>query len=248
VNPSRAAPVTPLIYVVIPALNEAANLAVLLPLLRSMPEIARLCVADGGSADASQAIAHQHNCLFVPSTTTQRNRGAQMNGGVAALQSEAPLPPNAILWFLHADARPHRNAAKAVAQAARDLRVVGGNFRMRFDERRPATRLFEFIARLQRSGGIYYGDSGIWVRAKAFQALAGYPQWPLFEDYDLVRRMERLARRGRGCTRCLVPALVVSSRRFRYNPARVLAIWAAFQLLFWLGTPPHTLARLYHRS
>ncbi len=72
-----------------------------------------------------------------------------------------------------------------------------------------AYRLDDFYARI-RAKGVYYGDSGVFVRRSAYQALGGIPRLALMEDYDFNRRLERL-----GATLCIdEPPLVTSSRRF----------------------------------
>ena len=235
-----------MISIIIPALNEERTLQTLLPRLMAMPEIARICVVDGGSEDATCAVARNCGALVVDAAQNfERNRGAQMNAGVAALRQEC-LPRDAMLWFLHADARPSRANIRALHKVARNSRVCGGNFRLAFDEPNAAARAFAVLARALRRFEIYYGDSGIWVRAEIFEAIGGYASWPLFEDYNLARKLERFARDNRQTTRCLWPPLVVSSRRWRKSPMRVLATWAWFQTLFWLGVSPFGLARRYH--
>lgn len=232
--------------VVVPALNEEARIGALIETLRLMPRVSEIIVCDGGSHDRTVAIAREMGAVVVQMARKQeRNRGAQMNLGAQASRGS-------VLWFLHADVRPHRNGAKAILQATKNERVCGGNFRLRFDDAgksdsiRRAARLFEAIARVQRRLGIYYGDSGIWVRRDDFAALGGYQSWPLFEDYDFVRRLEHRAKSLKRRTLCLGLPLVVSSRRFRAGANRLLLRWATFQVLFWLGVSPHRLARLYH--
>jgi glycosyltransferase involved in cell wall biosynthesis len=246
---ARRATLARMIYVVIPALEEAASLRTLLPRLRAMPEIGRICVVDGGSMDETLKVGRECGALAVDGRAQNiaRNRGAQMNAGVAALRAEAALPPDAILWFLHADAQPHKANTRALQRADRDARFCGGNFALRFGAGGAAGRGFAILARMLRACGIYYGDSGIWLRAGVFEQIGSYASWPLFEDYDLARRLEKHARRMGKSTRCLRPPLGVSSRRWRQHPARWLAAWARLQLLFWLGVSPFELARRYHK-
>ena len=62
------------------------------------------------------------------------------------------------------------------------------------------------------------------------------------EDFDLVRRLERV-----GPTLCIdSPPLVTSSRRFAgRGPASIVAGWLRLHLLYLLGTAPGRLAALY---
>jgi rSAM/selenodomain-associated transferase 2 len=223
--------------VVIPALNEECALGTLLPLLKGMPGVDEIVLCDGGSDDCTMRVARECGAVVVQA---QRNRGAQLNAGAQAASGD-------VLWFLHADTRPHPHSAPSIKRALKNTRVLGGSFRLRFDDGRIVARLFEAIARVQRRFGVYYGDSGIWVRRDVFEQLGGYPVWPLFEDYDFVRRLERFAVRNKNRTVSLPLPLLASARRFRRGAGRVLLTWAGFQILFSLGVSPHWLARIYHR-
>lgn len=93
---------TPLISVIIPALNEAGGIA---RVLDALPEtITRIIVADNGSTDATAAIARDHGAIVV--TEPQRGYGAAC---LAALDHLADLPrPESpteleIVVFLDAD-------------------------------------------------------------------------------------------------------------------------------------------------
>lgn len=224
------------ISVIVPALNEAENLAHLLKRLNQLPEVSEMVVCDGGSTDQTRDIALENGARVVQSAA---NRGAQMNAGALVSKGE-------ILWFLHADILPASSSTRRIVQAASNEKTIGGNFRLRFDQRTSGARIVEIIARVLRRFGLYYGDSGIWVRREVFETLGGFENWPLFEDYDFARRMEHEARRRGARTVCIALPLRVSSRRFRGGIVRLLARWCELQILFWLGKSPFELARRYH--
>ena len=219
----------PPISVIIPAFNEAALLPRLLRRLGQMPAIAQILVSDGGSTDATTSIARAAGAQVIEGA---RGRGPQQNAAAQAATGE-------VLWFLHADCLPPRAAAVQIARALA-TGAIGGNFRVRFEARGLAPRLFEGIARLQRARGLYYGDSGIWLTRAAWQNVGPFPNWPLFEDYALVKRLENA-----GKTACCAGRLQVSARRFEQKPWRVLALWLELQIRFRLGEPPDQLARIY---
>src|SRR5581483_7046174 len=80
--------------VVIPALDEAANLARLLPDLERACPGAEVLVVDGGSRDGTaKVVAGRPGVRLVPSA---RGRARQMNAGAAAASGD-------VLLFLHAD-------------------------------------------------------------------------------------------------------------------------------------------------
>ena len=89
---------------------------------------------------------------------------------------------------------------------------------------------------------IYYGDSAIFVRRRTYDALGGFRELPILEDYELVRRLER-----HGRTAYVRDVEVhVSARRFERAPLRTLALWTWIQLLYSaFGVSPARLARHY---
>jgi rSAM/selenodomain-associated transferase 2 len=225
------------ISVIIPTLNERTNLCRLLPRLQAMPAIGEIIVCDGHSDDDSRQVAQTYGAHVV---AAPRNRGLQLNTGAALARGK-------VLWFLHADCWPHRHSAQAIVQAIESPRIIGGNFRLKFASTQPEARLFEIIARQQRRFGVYYGDSGIWLRREVWQELGGFPSWPLFEDYALVRRLETLARATQRHTKYLEYSLTASGRRFQSHPWRTLWLWLRLQVLYSCGVPPQKLSRFYRR-
>ena len=79
------------------------------------------------------------------------------------------------------------------------------------------------------------------MRRETFDALGGYREIPIMDDYDFVRRLERSGR-----TRCLPGPALTSSRRWRAMgiPRTVLA-WFLIRWLYVAGVSPARLVRLY---
>ncbi len=202
-----------------------------------MPEIGEIIVCDGGSTDRTPEIAHENGAIVIVS---EANRGVQMNAG-------AKISSGEILWFLHADTIPARSSTRRMNEALENSKICGGNFRLRFDQRTRGAHLVENIARVLRTFGVYYGDSGIWIRRETFEQLGGFQNWPLFEDFDFARRLEHFARCHKLKTVCLNVPLTVSSRRFRGGVARLLWRWCELQIGFWRGKSPQELANLYEK-
>jgi len=222
-----------MISIVVPALNEAANLRRLLPALAAQDWPHEILVVDGGSADDTRAVAQAAGARVLEAPPS---RGGQIAAGAACARGDA-------LWFLHADSDVPPGALAAVARAlAADPASPGGNFRLLFDGARPFDRWLEgFYARLRKRGA-YYGDSGVFVRASVYRALGGMPDLALMEDFAFVRRLERAGR-----TICIAePALRTSSRRFAGRSKNaIVAGWLAIHALYALGLDARLLARLY---
>jgi rSAM/selenodomain-associated transferase 2 len=222
-----------MISVVIPTLNEAARLPCLLDSLAREDADHEVIVVDGGSEDETVAIAARRGSMTIGS---RPGRGHQLRAGAA-------IARGTVILFLHADSIVAPRALSAIAEAFKaDPRLIGGNFRLLFDGPSGFSRwLTRFYAWLRRHG-VYYGDSGLFVRRDVYDALGGIPPIALMEDYAFVRRLERS-----GPTRCIDdPPLMTSSRRFtRRRPAAIVLNWLLIHALFHLGVPPDRLAALY---
>jgi rSAM/selenodomain-associated transferase 2 len=219
-----------MISVVIPALNEESALRETLDSVCAAAGNCEIIVSDGGSTDATRAIAARYG----PVVTATRGRSSQMNRGAAAARGD-------ILLFLHADVLFPKRGLTALENALTDRRVVGGNFDIVYEGSSFTNRLFTLINHGRRPLGIFYGDSGIFVRRSVFEALGGFRPLPLMEDYDFARR---LIRRGR--TICLRQQLTVSARRWEeFGLLRTCVAWFLLHAFYYLGIPPRWWGRLY---
>ncbi len=222
-----------MISVVIPTLNEAANLPSLLDRLAAEETPHEVLVVDGGSRDSTQEIAQNAGATLIQSLP---GRGQQLARGTEAARGDS-------LLFLHADSVFPAGGLASIARVfASDAACPGGNFRLIFDGESPFSRwLTGFYAWLRRRG-LYYGDSAIFVRRSVYDRIGGIRPIALMEDYDFVRRLERA-----GQTCCIEePPMVTSSRRFegRSAPAIVWG-WVEIHLLYHLGRSPQRLAQRY---
>ncbi len=217
--------------IIIPTLNEELALPDTLRAISALKGQAEVIVADGGSSDNTLAIARSAEVTVIQS---ERGRGQQQAAGAALATGE-------VLWFLHADSLPHRQALEFITAAFADRKVAAGNFTLRFDGGTRAARSLTLAYPYFRLLGLCYGDSGIFIRRCAYDALGGFRPFPLFEDVDLVWRVKRAGKFVR--LRC---PLITSSRRFEGRSfTRTFAHWTVLQLLFWAGVPPVRLARMY---
>lgn len=197
--------------VIIPALNEAVALPLLLADLAAQEGVDIECiVCDGGSSDDTVNQAQAFDCQVIHSAP---GRAAQMNAG-----AEGASHP--LLLFLHADSRidDPQLLQKAVTEFEKTCQAdaherVAGHFRLRFvDEQggsRRAYRQLEAKTGLNRSGTTN-GDQGCLLHRDFFSALGGFDDsLPFYEDQRLA---EKIRRRGHWIT--LPGNLVTSARRF----------------------------------
>jgi rSAM/selenodomain-associated transferase 2 len=226
-----------MVSVVIPTYNEAASIAAVLGRLRRVRGDFEVLVAEGSSTDRTAEIvrelagAYPHPLQLVESV---RNRALQLNQ--AAKQAGGDF-----LLFLHADIFVPPETVEAVERSLCDPAVIGGNFQIVFEGGTFVESLFTWCYRVRRPFGIYYGDSGVFVRREVFERLGGFKPIPIMDDYEFVRRMERAGR-----TVCLEPPMLVSCRRWRVQGLLpTLFSWVWIQTLFSVGVPAEHLARWY---
>jgi hypothetical protein len=169
-----------------------------------------------------------------------RGRGTQCNAGARA--TTAPL-----LLFLHDDTLLPESAARCLRAAFADAHLGMACFRLRFDHRHPLLALYGWWTRFD-TRWTTFGDQAYVLRRTLFDAVGGFPDWPLFEDVELARRVRR---HGRPLGRIRkLPASVTTSAT-RYVRGGVLRqqmrnLWA--MLRFFAGASPWRLAAAYERA
>src|ERR1043166_153939 len=220
-----------LISVIIPTLNEEANLPVTLRQLAAPADI-ELIVADGGSMDGTVEIAQQ----FTPFVfVTQPGRAHQMNLGARHATGD-------ILLFLHADTFLLPGALDELQRRIVGDGAVGGAFDLNIDSPRRLCKLVAKVAsRRSRLLRLPYGDQGLFVWRQVFDGLGGFPEIPIMEDVAFARQLRRAGR-----LTFIRSGLVTSGRRWNANgvlKTTFVNVWVT--LLFFLRLPPRQLRRIY---
>lgn len=222
------------VSVIIPTLNARQDLPRCLGALGEGLEaglIRELIISDGGSTDGTLSIAEQAGAMVV---SGQPSRGGQLRRGASFAAGEW-------LLFLHADTLLMPGWADAVlAHVDKDSPAY---FRLKFASRHPLARMTAGWANLRsRVFGLPYGDQGLLIRRKDYQAAGGFPDIPLMEDVALVRAL-----RGR-----LIPldatALTSAERYERDGWLRRGGRNLITLLRYLAGAAPAKLVRGYTRS
>ena len=223
-----------MISIIIPTLNESENLRLLLSDLLPQAAEKEIIVVDAESTDTTQNVAKDAGVKLL---TSPRGRGQQLAQGVAASRGD-------LLLFLHADCRfPADGLSLLEQELEKNTKAIGGNFSLKFAGEDKFSRwLTGFYARIRKLG-LYYGDSGIFIRSQSLHELGGINQLAMMEDYDLVKRMEKSS----GKTLCIdAVTLVTSSRRFDGRSfVGIFSSWLMMHFFYWLGISGKTLARIY---
>jgi rSAM/selenodomain-associated transferase 2 len=218
--------------VVVPMLNEAATIASTLNALRRGARDAEIIVVDGGSTDASVAIARP---LCDSLIDASRGRALQMNAGARASHGDA-------LVFVHADTIVPSTFATDIASALSDPAVGGGRFDVVLDAvalpYRIIGAMISIRSRISRTGT---GDQAIFVRREVFDRLGGFPEFELCEDLEFSRRLKRAGRIA-----CLRTRVTTSARRWNRDGVvrTVVRMWL-IRAMYLMGVPPARLKRMY---
>ena len=217
--------------VIIPTLNEAEAIGACIAHINSGQSNVEIIVVDGGSSDDTVAIAESAGVKVVH---TGPCRGLQCNYGAATAAGE-------ILIFLHADTILPDGAFDCLSQIFSKDEVKIGNFEIVFDTKHWFLRFLSFLSR-HDMGFFRFGDQGIVICKSLFDKLGGFPNWTLFEDFQLIRAARKETRIHR-----FPIAVVTSARRFVKNGIirqQVKNVYFTIQYL--LGVPPWRLAEKYY--
>jgi rSAM/selenodomain-associated transferase 2/rSAM/selenodomain-associated transferase 1 len=220
----------PYLSIIIPTLNEADHIE--LTLEKALNKEAEVIVVDGESRDDTTRRAEKGGARVAsspPGRAVQLNRGADMAKGD-------------VLFFLHADTHPPDHFVEWVFRILMNQGTIAGAFRFKTDLDHPLMKVIEIMTNIRsRVFSMPYGDQGLFLSKKGFDALGGFPDVPIAEDLHFVRR---LSKHGR-IHIAPVPA-VTSARRWRQKGfVYTIVINAIILMGCLLGMPPERFASLY---
>jgi len=215
--------------VIVPTLNEETTLEATLQHLRTFPEVTEIIVADGGSEDATTTRARRAGARVLDAP---RGRGPQLHAGARAARADH-------LLFLHADCRLPVDAFAAIRQTfAHGSRA--GLFAIDYASRHPVLVTLSWLSRLP-SRWTEFGEGALFLQRDVYEAVGGFPAWPLMEDVEILRRLRRRGVLGRA-----PGAVRASPRRFHNGGVtRQLLRNVTVYTLFHCGVAPERLLHLY---
>jgi rSAM/selenodomain-associated transferase 2/rSAM/selenodomain-associated transferase 1 len=222
------------ISVIIPTINEARNIEETIRSARETEDV-EIIVVDGGSTDDTVTIARAAGATVIsepPPRARQMNRGAERATGD-------------ILLFLHGDTQLPAGCVDTIHRTLREKNVAAGAFSLTIGGEGFLLRLVEKMANLRsRRFALPYGDQGLFLSAELFSDIGGFSEFPIMEDYELVRRLNRI-----GEVKTTKKAVTTSPRR--WQRMGVIPTTIVNQLIiigYHLGISAHRLSRWYHKS
>ncbi len=228
--------VAPDISVIVPVLYEGDTIGQTLEHIAVVADTVtyEIIVVDGDPQGST--LHHLPQEQAITGIRSKAGRGNQMNAG-------ADLAQGKILLFLHADTGLPYQALQRIVHTINKTKAVAGAFDFSIDSPR---RILDWISRgaslRSRLTRLPYGDQAIFMARTTFLALGGYPDFPILEDVDLMRRLKR----QRLPIYLICDRVSVSARRWEQEGIIFCTVrnWILLSL-YYLGVSPHQLARWY---
>ncbi|MEH2094699.1 TIGR04283 family arsenosugar biosynthesis glycosyltransferase [Nostoc sp.] len=222
------------ISIIIAAINEARNIKETIATTQSRLNI-EVILVDGGSQDDTVAIAQS---LGVKVISSSPGRAVQMNAGAVTSGGE-------ILLFLHADTRLPTGFDEMICTALQQPGTVAGAFNLRIDAPLLSLRWVELGVKWRSHFcQMPYGDQAIFLTKESFQQIGGFPELPIMEDFELIRRLKTIGRI------VIISTPVITSAR-RWLQKGVFKTTLLNQLViiaYLLGVSPERIRTWYRRE
>ena len=238
------------VSIIIPVLNEANNLPLLLDNINKLnPNPQQVIVVDGGSNDDSIGIIRSFiNELMLDNdrkidwqmTESKAGRALQMNAGAALATGE-------VLLFLHADTQLPMNAIESVSEAMK--RAEWGRFDVQIASRQPTLRLVsQMINWRSRLSGIATGDQAIFISQSLFEQIGNYPNQALMEDVELCKQLKGKQLKGIAKPACLKSKVITSARRWQQHGTwRTIILMWHLRFDYWRGVSADNIKARYYK-
>ena len=171
------------ISIIIPTINEANNLPLLLSDLSSIQKEGEIIIVDCGSEDKTIDIANIYGAKVIISK--ERNRGLQLDIGAKNSKGEW-------LIFLHADTRLTHDWFKKINSFLKGNKNIIYYFEFKINHKKIIYRLLEILVNIRSK--IFkqpYGDQGLIIHRTIYFKNNGFRNIPLMEDVDFLMRLNQ---------------------------------------------------------
>jgi len=173
----------PKISIIIPTINEANNLPLLLSDLSSIQKEGEIIIVDCGSEDKTIDIANIYGAkVFI---SKERNRGLQLD--IGAKNSKGDW-----LIFLHADTRLTHDWIKKINPFFKGNKNSIYYFEFKINHKKIIYRVLEILVNFRSKFFKQpYGDQGLIIHRITYFKNNGFRKIPLMEDVDFLRRLNK---------------------------------------------------------
>ncbi len=170
------------ISIIIPTIDEANNLPLLLSDLSIIEKEGEIVIVDCGSRDRTIDIAKIYGAKIYKSK--ERNRGLQLDIGANNSKEEW-------LIFLHADTRLTQNWFIKIKSILKEDKNYIYFFKFKINDKKIIYRVLEFFVNLRSQYFKQpYGDQGLIIHRSTYLKNNGFRKIPLMEDVDFLMRLK----------------------------------------------------------
>jgi len=171
------------ISIIIPTINEANNLPLLLSDLSTIQKEGEIIIVDCGSEDKTIDIANIYGAKVCISK--EKNRGLQLDMGAKNSKGDW-------LIFLHADTRLNNDWFKKTNSFLKGNKNSIYYFKFKINHKKIIYRVLEILVNF-RSKYLKqpYGDQGLIIHRTTYFKNNGFRKIPLMEDVDFLRRLNK---------------------------------------------------------
>ena len=170
------------ISIIIPTINEANNLPLLLSDLSIIQKVGEIIIVDCGSKDKTIDVANIYGAKVYKSK--ERNRGLQLDLGAKNSKGEW-------LIFLHADTRLTNDWLIKIKSVFKEDKNFIYNFKFKINNKKKIYRVLEILVNFRsRYLKQPYGDQGLIIHKSIYLKNNGFRKIPLMEDVDFFRRLK----------------------------------------------------------
>ncbi len=170
------------ISIIIPTINEANNLPLLISDLSTTHKEGEIIIVDCGSEDKTIDIAKIHGAKVYQSE--ERNRGLQLD--IGAMNSKGEW-----LIFLHADTRLTHDCFTKIKSVFEGDKNFIYYFKFRINDTKMIYRFLEIFVNIRSQYFKQpYGDQGLIIHRSVYLKNNGFRKIPLMEDVDFFRRLK----------------------------------------------------------
>ena len=170
------------ISIIIPTINEANNLPLLLSDLSIIQKEGEILIVDCGSEDKTIDVANIYGAKVYKSK--ERNRGLQLDMGAKNSKGEW-------LIFLHADTRLTNDWFIKIKSVFKEDKNFIYNFKFKINNKKKIYRVLEILVNFRsRYLKQPYGDQGLIIHKSIYFENNGFKKIPLMEDVDFFRRLK----------------------------------------------------------